>query len=163
MPGILSRIVEVTVFRRGRNGPEYLILKRSATERIYPGLWQIVTGTINGSEQAVACALREVKEETGCEPVRFWRLPFVNSFYDASADAIHLCPHFAAEISASSEPTLSREHDASRWCSRAEAEAVLPWKGQREGVRLTDTLIVPETEEARLLEISSSQSERKPR
>jgi len=46
MPNIVSQIVEVTVFKTRAGQPLFLILKRADNDRLYPGIWQIVTGKI---------------------------------------------------------------------------------------------------------------------
>ncbi|HEX9614205.1 MAG TPA: NUDIX domain-containing protein, partial [Bacteroidota bacterium] len=88
----------MSVFKVSGNGPLYLTLKRSAGDKLFPGIWQIVTGVIEKGEHAVHAAVREVREETGLLPQRLWRLPLVNSFYDPGKDVVHFCPHFAVEV-----------------------------------------------------------------
>jgi len=153
MPNIVSRIVEICAFKVLDGKPLYLILKRSPSDELYPGIWQIVTGVIEEGEHTVAAALRELEEETGLQPLKLWRLPFVNSFFDPNQDVIHLSPYFAAKLDASSEPVLSKEHQGYEWCSYERAQVLLPWSGQRNGVRIVDSQFVQETEETRLLEI----------
>ncbi|MEX2115695.1 MAG: NUDIX domain-containing protein [Bacteroidota bacterium] len=161
MPKTVSQIVEVCVFRIAGGEHRFLLLKRSADEKIYPGIWQIVTGKIEETEHTVTAALREVREETGFSPHRFWRLPFVNSFYEPVRDLIHLCPYFAAEVSEGVDPVLSPEHQEYQWCTFERAQALLPWSGQRTGVSIVHNHIIPGTEESRLLEIPPVYLERK--
>ncbi len=153
MPNIAGEIVEVTVFRRTSGKPLFLILKRAENDRLYPGIWQIVTGMIEAGERATHAALREVREETGLNPQRFWRLPIVNSFYDPAGDTLHLCSNFAVLVEENAEPLLSKEHQTSEWCSLDRALALLPWTGQRNAVQTVFERFFNETEEARLLEI----------
>ena len=156
MPNIVSQIVEVTVFRKSEAGPQFLVLKRSAKDKLYPGIWQIVTGVIETGEKAVHAALREVSEETGLSPVKFWRLPFVNSFFDANQDLVHMCPNFAVLADPQAAPRLSKEHDSCLWCPPDEALRLLPWSGQRRAVDTVIDRFVTETEESRLLELPIS-------
>lgn len=142
MPKIASRIVEICVFRFRRDKPEYLLLKRSPEEDLYPGLWQLVTGTMHDGERAADTALRELKEETGLQPVLFWVVPFVNTFYDHEYDAVNLSPMFAAQVDAVSEPVLSNEHRAYAWVGHAEARERLVWPGQRQGLDVAHEYIV---------------------
>ncbi|MBF8248861.1 MAG: hydrolase, NUDIX family protein, partial [Bacteroidetes bacterium] len=88
MPRFECRIVEICVFRRAAGKVQYLILKRSENEKIYPGIWQIATGSIEAGETAVDAALRELKEETGVTPGRLWIVPHVNSYYVADKDTL---------------------------------------------------------------------------
>lgn len=142
MPAIVSDIVEVCVFRRETDGPRYLVLRRAGLETLYPGIWQLVSGTLDGGETALRGGLREFHEETGLKAVNFWVVPFVNSFYVAKDDSVHLTSFFAAEVPAAQEPTLSNEHDAYRWCDLAAAETLLVWPGQKNGLHVVHDSIV---------------------
>lgn len=153
MANVVSRTVEVCLFRIVHGTPEYLLLKRAADERLYPNLWQFVTGTIRGGEKAVEAARRELVEETGLRIVRFWIVPYVNSFYAGTDDTIHMSPFFAAEVESGTEPVLSHEHQEYRWCVREDAEATLVWPGQRQGLGIVHATIVGGSEAARLLSL----------
>ena len=134
MPAISCRIVEVCCFRFTKRGPEYLLLKRSSDERIYPDLWQLVSGTIDDGERALDAALREFNEEVGIVPTGFWVVPFVNAFYDHDYDAVNLSPFFAAQVGESDLPKLSSEHQIYEWLPYHEARKRLVWPGQRQGL-----------------------------
>ena len=106
MPNIASTIVEVCVFRipqSGTNRHEYLLLHRAENDRIYPGIWQLVSGSIEPGETATQAALRELREETKLRPKRFWVVPLVNSFYVPSEDVLHFTTVFAAEANVGEE------------------------------------------------------------
>jgi dihydroneopterin triphosphate diphosphatase len=139
---IVCRIVEVCVFRFAKDRPEYLLLKRSPDEEIYPGLWQFVSGSMGDGEKAFDAALREMREETCLLPERFWVVPHVNTFYDPANDAVNVSPLFAAQVNAADEPTLSREHSASQWLSFAEARRRLVWPGQRLGLEVIERYVL---------------------
>jgi dATP pyrophosphohydrolase len=128
--------VEIVVFRFVRDRPEYLLLRRAREERVYPGMWQIITGRIREGETAVRAARREVLEETRISPLRFWVLPHTGTFYDPGNDAMQISPFFVAQVPEQEEPVLSTEHDAYRWLSAGEATRLLVWPGQRDGLRL---------------------------
>jgi dATP pyrophosphohydrolase len=142
MPIIACRIVEVCVFRFVKNRAEYLLLKRSPDEKIYPNLWQLVSGTINDGETAHAAALRELDEETRLTPTTFWVVPHVNTFYDPEYDAVNLSPMFAAQVDAGQEPTLSSEHTHHEWLPYAEAFRRLVWPGQRQGLEIVEKYLM---------------------
>jgi dATP pyrophosphohydrolase len=150
MPEIISRIVEVVVFRFTKDKPEYLLLRRSPGESIYPGMWQIVTGTVREQETAVQTARRELREETRISPQRLWIAPFTGTFYDAGTDTVQLSPFFAAQTPEDVEPVLSGEHAEYRWLSFQEATGILVWPGQRDGLRLVHECIVGGEEASRL-------------
>jgi len=142
MPAIASGIVEVCAFTHTERGPEYLVLRRSPDEKLYPGLWQFVTGSIEKGETAHEAALRELREETGLRPAGFWVVPHVNVFYDPSADSLNLTPVFAARVPPASRPKLSAEHSEYRWCDRIAAAGILAWPAQREALRILHDSIV---------------------
>ena len=141
MPSIVSQIVEVFVFRFRETRPEYLLLKRSRTDVLYPGIWQIVTGTLNDGEHAVDGALRELREETSLLPDRLWTVPHVVLFYDRGADAININPLFAVQVSGTAEPLLSIEHEKFMWVPADEAARLLVWPAQREALGVVERSI----------------------
>jgi dihydroneopterin triphosphate diphosphatase len=153
MASIVSRTVEVCVFKKEGERVQYLLLKRSDDEPLYPGMWQLVTGSIKEGEHAVKAAVREFQEETGLELLRFWVVPFVNSFYVAENDTVHASPLFAVEIEADREPRLSHEHQEFKWCSYEAAVAMLVWPGQRFGLQIVHEYIVGGQEASRLLSL----------
>lgn len=139
---IVCRFVEVCVFRFVNDRHEYLMLKRSPDEKIYPNIWQFVTGSLHEEEQATKAALRELTEETGLSPKRLWVVPHVNTFYDPAYDAVNMNPLFAVEVSAADEPALSSEHCAYEWLPFAEARLRLVWPGQRQGLEVIEEYVL---------------------
>jgi len=150
MPTIVSTIIEVCIFRFCENHPEYLVLKRSQNDTLYPGIWQIVTGTIHDGEKADNAALRELAEETGLTPQRFWTVPHANVFYSRTDDAMHLGPMFAVQVDPHAEPRLSAEHETCAWLSFDETLRRLVWPGQRRGIEIVEQFIAGGEEAMRL-------------
>ena len=142
MPIIACRTVEVCVFRFVKNRPEYLLLRRSPDEKIYPNLWQLVSGGINDGETAHAAALRELDEETRLTPRTFWVVPHVSTFYDAEYDAVNLSPLFAAQVDDDQAPKLSAEHSQHEWLPFSEAYRRLVWPGQRLGLAVVEEYLL---------------------
>jgi 8-oxo-dGTP pyrophosphatase MutT (NUDIX family) len=153
MANVVSNSIEVCIFRFRQDAPEYLLIRRAPDEPIYPGMWQFVTGMIEGTERALNCAFREVTEETGLHPVHFWVVPHANSFYSAHADAVHLVPFFAAQTASGEEPKLSREHSEHLWLRHDEAKRRLVWPGQRLGLDIVHQYIVRGEEAGVLLKV----------
>lgn len=154
MPDLRTGVFEVCLFRLTNDQPQYLLLKRSDADPLYPGIWQVVTGTLQEGESAADGALREVREETGLEPTRFWSVPLVNSFYVPREDAIVFSPFFAGEIARSSEPRLSEEHLLYKWASLSKARTLIPWPGQRRGIELVHEYIAGKKDTAPLVELT---------
>jgi dATP pyrophosphohydrolase len=142
MTDVVCRIAEVCVFRFIADHPEYLLLKRSPDDDLYPGVWQMVTGTIDPAESAKSAALRELREETGLTPELFWVAPYVGSFYDHVHDVVQMTVFFAAQVGAESRPVLSREHVESEWLDLPGAMRRLVWPGQRQGLEIVHNFIV---------------------
>jgi dATP pyrophosphohydrolase len=109
------------------------MLKRS-TGKYYEHLWQGVAGKIEKGETAGQTVIRELKEETGKNPVKMFAADHIASFYDARKDRIQMVPIFGIEVE-NSEVQLSEEHSEYKWVSFEEALVLLTWKGQKEGLR----------------------------
>lgn len=153
---IVSRIVEVCVLKTEGGEARYLLLRRSSDDKIYPGIWQFVTGSVKDGERAVDAALREFHEETGMDVGRFWVVPFVNSFYVPVNDTVHVSPVFAVEVNPGGKVRLSSEHQAYQWCTYEEANEKLVWPGQRYALKLVRDYFVGGQEASRLLSLSTS-------
>lgn len=154
MATILSQIVEVGIFRWIADEPQYLLLQRADDEELYPGIWQILTGSMNKNESADKAALRELKEETGLSLKRFWTVPIVDSYFDIQNDTVQMVPVFAVEVDAGLKVCLSREHQRYEWLPYAAASNRLVWPGQMQAIEIVHEFIAGGKEAARLLEIT---------
>ncbi len=150
---LVSRIVEVCVFRFMQDRAEYLVLQRAFSESVHPGMWQIITGTVMDGERGVQTALRELHEETGLSPQRFWSLPMLTSFYDTRRQEIDLCPVFAAQVLPDARMVLSEEHRDGAWLPYPDIRRRLVWPSHRQAVDIVDEYIVRGEEAAARLEI----------
>lgn len=110
-----------------------LVLRRGPAARC-AGAWEVVHGRIEAGETPMAAALRELAEETGLAPIRFYNLSRVESFYLHRLDQVALIPAFAAGIAAEAEVRLSDEHVDFRWLASAEARITLAWPRERRAV-----------------------------
>ena len=142
MARVVSNIVEVCIFRIRKDKPEYLLLRRSAAQRMYPGLWQFVSGKMKPGEDAVGTARREVQEETGYRKGLLWTVPYVISFFEPASDTVNLNPLFAFRPDAAADPVLSGEHDASEWLDIDAARERLVWPAQRQGLSMVGSFLV---------------------
>ena len=149
---IISELIEAHIFRKNRNGIEFLLLKRSEKE-IYPGLWQMVSGKIHQGEKAFETALREIKEETGLTPQEFWTAPNINSFYYPEKDSVSILPVFAALVDKDSKVEISDEHSDYKWVSPTKAKKMLAWPGQRNSVDIITEYFTKEINYLNFVEI----------
>ncbi len=119
MPDFESKYVQVHVarFKIEVNDWEFLILKRNANTKLYPGIWQAITGTIEKGEKSILTAKRELLEETSLVPMNLWTVPFVTMFFDAERDNINSSPVFGVQVEKDSEVRISKEHVAYEWLS----------------------------------------------
>lgn len=146
--------MEVCVFRTLNSETHYLVLQRAKEEKLYPELWQVVTGTMKKKESALKAAMRELKEETGLSPKRCWTIPYVDTYFDLAKDTIQLVPVFAVELDPASTVHLSSEHKRFEWLRYEDARQRLVWPGQRHSMDIVNEFIIGNKEVARLVEIS---------
>lgn len=141
-------IFRVPLTARGVERPEVLLLRRAASKAILPGLWQCVSGSLEGGERVAIGALRELAEETGfgADAIEaFYDLDLVNQFHEPSADAVMSAAVFAVRVRPDAEPRLSAEHDGARWLTVDAAHSDVIWPGYRIAIeRIRDDLSDPE-------------------
>lgn len=121
-----------------RTGPEFLVLLRSPERH---GYWNLVAGGVEEGEAAIAAARRELDEESGlAHPIRFESLPLELAYVrpEGSKVAMHA---FLAEAPSGWEPVLNEEHVETRWCSAADADALLAYPEPREAVACVARLL----------------------
>jgi 8-oxo-dGTP pyrophosphatase MutT (NUDIX family) len=138
-------LVACWLFRLDEAGRVEILLIRRAPGRIYPGLWQCVTGRLEPNERVVEGALREVEEETGLtrgDLESVFETDIVNWFHEESVDAIWCEAVFAAEVHAGREIRLSDEHDHRRWLPAAEAREVVIWPAYVRAIDQVEWLVV---------------------
>ncbi len=112
--------VIVHVLRRTVPAIEFLYLQRSGGT--YKDEWWPVAGTCKQNETALACALRELREETGLEAL---------SLYNLGMDVPHIdqtskLKGFVAFVDGSANITLNYEHSNYQWLSTEKVLALLP-------------------------------------
>lgn len=139
--GARPDLVACWLFRVGVGGDIEILLIRRAPGRLYPGLWQCVTGKLEAGERIVDGALREVAEETGLTPAdfeAFMETDLVNWFHAADLDTLLCEAVFAARVRTGARVVISDEHDAFAWLAPQEALDRVTWPAYQ---RAIDTVL----------------------
>lgn len=161
MSPVRPDLVACWLFRLdGAGQPEILLIRRAAG-RIYPGIWQCVTGRLEAGERIVAGALREVVEETGLRDTMLeamFETDIVNWFHEETVDGIWCEAVFAARVAPTARVVLSAEHDDLRWVTPDEARGLVTWPAYVRAIDMVVWLVAnPDRAEAfRLLLDSAS-------
>jgi 8-oxo-dGTP pyrophosphatase MutT (NUDIX family) len=125
-PSIRVGYVDIIVLRGMGDGLEVLCLRRSTRGRS-PGSWEAVHAHVDPDETPLQTALRELTEETGLRPDKFYNLSRVESFYRHSVNEVVLIPVFAAFVPRNQDVTLSNEHDGYEWLRPEAARMRVSW------------------------------------
>ncbi len=125
--------VDTYALRGAGNNLEILTLRRSASGRC-PGSWETVHGTIEPGETPVQASMRELREETGLVPDKFYNLSRTEAFYQHRTDEVALIPVFAAFVARDATVKLSAEHDRAEWLSARDAAERFAWPRERRAV-----------------------------
>ncbi len=143
-----DRLIDVYPYCVTDEGIRFLVFRR--TEAVmYGGQWRMIGGKVGDSENRAMAALRELKEETGCDAALFWTVPSVNQFYDAASDTIHLIAAFAARLDRHASIRLNHEHDHYQWIGIQDVKNFIKWPEQVRLIYLihdilTDDGVMPE-------------------
>lgn len=152
MPKVVVRVIDAYVFNRKNKEIRFLLLKRAKT-KIYEHLWQGVAGKIEAGEAAWEAAIRELKEETGFEPVRIFVADHVSKFYEAHGDWVNMVPVFGIEVE-DEEVILSDEHCEFKWVDFNTAHQTLIWSGQKDGIAAIFNMLNSDDDRIKWSEIS---------
>jgi dihydroneopterin triphosphate diphosphatase len=130
MTSVRVSLVDVYVLRGEGASLEVLALRRRPGERC-PGSWETVHGHLEADERPALAAVRELREETGLQPLRLYNLSRVEAFYQHRADEVALIPVFAAFVTPDAAVRLGTEHDGSEWLSLEAASRRFAWPRER--------------------------------
>ncbi len=140
MPGVVTDIVDVYVFRRLNARVQFLLLQRRA-DIVMGQTWQGFHTQVEDGETAVTASQRAVRELAGLEATAIYSADHINQFYDDTRDAIVLAPVLAVTVHPSAVVHLAEEFADFAWIDRDEATARLPFAGQRWAVRHIDEIM----------------------
>lgn len=144
MAEFVADTVQVHVARKNAINDEYefLVIKRSPESKIYPSLWQVITGWIEPSETALQTAMRELMEETGLVPSRTWTIPYVATFFNARRDIVQAAPVFGVLVDQHLGVKLSGEHSDYNWLNLKSCLNLLELPTHCEGTRCFNDYIL---------------------
>lgn len=152
MPQIVTNYIELHICNKTKEGCKFLLMKRSEASKIYPGIWQMITGTIESHEHTKDTLLRELDEETGLKPVNIFSIPRINTFYLAISDKICMSPVFLAFVD-NTNVKISDEHSEYKWADYNEAVKIIHWPNQAESLELIYKYLNNEELFSKLVEI----------
>jgi dATP pyrophosphohydrolase len=137
---IIAPFISVYLICRIDDAARFLIIKRDREP--YKNIWQPVTGKIREGEKAWQAALRELKEETGITPDRFYSAEFIEKFYERNSEIIALSPAFVGFVGHKPDIKLSHEHREYRWVTVDEAIEKVVFYEQKAAFRHIQTYFI---------------------
>ena len=149
MTQIRVRFVDTYALRGAGAQLQVLALRRGPDGRNV-GSWETVHGTIEPGETPVQASLRELREETGLVPEKFYNLSRTEAFYQHKTDELAMIPVFAAFVAPSATVKISAEHDRAEWLEARNAAARFAWPRERRA--MDDILSIVGGGDAGLLE-----------
>lgn len=111
--------VKGVIMNKGR----ILLVQRAAADSAGAGSWECPGGKIEFGEGLEAALEREVQEETGLT-VAVGALVYASSFLSDPGRQLIIITYLCK--SEDDTVLLSEEHTAYRWCTKLEAQALLP-------------------------------------
>ncbi|MFL5484841.1 MAG: ATPase, T2SS/T4P/T4SS family [Gemmatimonadaceae bacterium] len=133
MTKVTPGVIEVLVIRHNGGDWRVLTLQR-ARDGKRPGSWETVYGKIDSREKPEKAAVRELREETGLDPVALYNVT-VSSFYLHESRTIQMCMTFAAFVSEDAEVVLGEEHQNSEWLAFDDACERFTWPREAQALR----------------------------
>ncbi len=140
MPGLVTDIVDVYVFRRLNARVQFLLLQRQADVPM-GRTWQGFHTQVEDGETALAASQRAVRELAGLDATAIYSADYINQYYDEERDAIVLAPVLALTVHPTAAVRLADDFGDFGWIERDEATARLPFAGQRWAVRHIDEIM----------------------
>ncbi len=135
---------------------EFLQLQRAKPP--LQNTWHPLMAHCEPGESALACAIRELREEVGLDAsgrrtspdlLGLYALQGVHAYYLAALDAVVLAPRFVALVTPTWTPRLNHESAASRWVAAVDIDGRFLWPGQRAACREILDDVLPEGAPAR--------------
>ena len=100
-------------------------------KRVKGGFWCHVAGTVEAGETGWQTIIREFGEETGIRVCELYTAHYLEQFYESASNTVEVVPVFVVYCPPNQVVTLNHEHTEYRWCTLAEAKALVSFPGQQ--------------------------------
>ena len=100
-------------------------------KRVKGGFWCHVAGTVEAGETGWQTIIREFCEETGIRVCELYTAHYLEQFYESVSNTVEVVPVFVVYCPPNQVVTLNDEHTEYRWCTLAEAKALVSFAGQQ--------------------------------
>ncbi|WP_324007590.1 NUDIX hydrolase [Aeromonas dhakensis] len=100
-------------------------------KRVKGGFWCHVAGTVEAGETGWQTIIREFREETGIRVCELYTAHYLEQFYESVSNTVEVVPVFVVYCPPNQVVTLNDEHTEYRWCTLAEAKALVSFPGQQ--------------------------------
>ncbi|UCM47095.1 NUDIX hydrolase [Aeromonas dhakensis] len=100
-------------------------------KRVKGGFWCHVAGTVEAGETGWQTIIREFGEETGIRVCELYTAHYLEQFYESVSNTVEVVPVFVVYCPPNQVVTLNDEHTEYRWCTLAEAKALVSFPGQQ--------------------------------
>jgi hypothetical protein len=131
---------DIWVFRRDADAVRYLLLHTSQAkaDRWFNGgrFWQI-PGEFVAENESIVAASGRCLAQFGLTASSLWAVEHTYTIYNRRRENIELILVLAAEVQRADVVTLTWEHSEYRWCSAAESQKLLSFRGLLDGLQWT--------------------------
>ena len=128
---------DVWVYRKPEGEARYLLLRtsREKADRWFNGgrFWQIPSDFANENE-SLATAGTRCLASLGIHASELWAVEHTYTIFNRRYQELQTIIVLAAPLSTSPDVELSWEHSEHRWCTAAECEGLLGFRGLHEGL-----------------------------
>lgn len=100
-------------------------------KRVKGGFWCHVAGTAEAEETGWQTIVREFREETGIRVCELYTAHYLEQFYESASNTVEVVPVFVVYCPPNQVVTLNDKHTEYRWCTLAEAKALVSFPGQQ--------------------------------